>query len=239
MDSEICTSHLPAGCVVTRLHATFPIFQIDNFLQDGEANAIRRTAGDRLQPSQVGDVETGTVDYDTKRTSTSLALEPHEFLELQTRVAGLVRRNHTHLENICVVRYTKGQKFDPHLDAYSEAQMKCFWGNNGGQLLATCFCFLNDMPEGAGGETDFPLIGVRARPHKNRAMIWLNCDADGKILKDSLHAGLQPLSDTVKWGCNFLVHLQPTPKFFHLPTAAQIISAEIPVPEELKPASLA
>ena len=56
--------------------------------------------------------------------------------------------------------------------------------------------YLNDVE--AGGETEFPLAGVRIAPVAGRAVVFDNLLADGRPDPESLHAGL-PVARGEKW----------------------------------------
>lgn len=60
----------------------------------------------------------------------------------------------------------------------------------------TALCYLNDVKEDQGGDTDFLLAGVRIHPKAGRLLLWANSSSatrDHGILHDrlSLHAGLK------------------------------------------------
>jgi hypothetical protein len=65
-----------------------------------------------------------------------------------------------------------------------------------GNRTRTVCVYLN--PVAAGGDTDFPVAGVRVAPEVGKAVIFDSLHADGTPNPDSLHAGL-PVEDGEKW----------------------------------------
>lgn len=60
----------------------------------------------------------------------------------------------------------------------------------------TALCYLNDLKENQGGETDFLLAGIKVRPKPGRLLLWANSSTvqeNGLIFRDplALHAGLK------------------------------------------------
>jgi len=95
------------------------------------------------------------------------------------------------LETTTVLHYAPGQQFSTHFDfidpvtpglaAEIEAR---------GQRLITFLLYLNDDYE--GGETDFPVAGVRHKGRKGDALLFSNVDRAGNPDRLTLHAGLAP-----------------------------------------------
>lgn len=129
------------------------------------------------------------------------------------------------MENLQVVRYSIGQKFDTHTDHLNEFNdLECRG------RLATCLIYLNSAQEGPrkmkasegllnGGETSFPEFNVTVSPVKGSAVFfWNTLERPGSVGYDShmhlnvdtrlRHAGLPVLSG-VKWICNRWIHPIP------------------------------
>jgi hypothetical protein len=96
-----------------------------------------------------------------------------------------------------VLRYLVGQEFKAHVDFLDEAnpqhqhQLRFH-----GQRIATFLIYLNEDFE--GGETEFPMAGIRYRGRTGDALFWANADMEGRPEPLSLHAGLPPTSGE-KW----------------------------------------
>lgn len=96
-----------------------------------------------------------------------------------------------------LLHYEPGQEFAPHCDFQDPAtpalQQEVA---RHGQRVATVLVYLND--DYAGGETDFPKIGLRFKGARGDALLFPSVRADGSLNYDTLHAGLPPASG-VKW----------------------------------------
>ena len=119
------------------------------------------------------------------------------------------------MENLQVVRYLSGQKFDIHTDHLNEFNDLPCRGR-----LATCLIYLNS--NFTGGETSFPHFNADVTPKKGTAVFfWNTLETPGNTnnvkydpymylnVDDRLqHAGL-PVLDGVKWVCNRWIHPIP------------------------------
>lgn len=93
------------------------------------------------------------------------------------------------LEPLQAVRYLPGQYFAPHNDGYSRVR--------------TIFIYLNDLPVDGGGETCFPVLGLKITPRRGCAVMWENY-IDFESAKEDVrttHQGLPPTAG-VKFGLN-------------------------------------
>lgn len=97
------------------------------------------------------------------------------------------------LEPIQCVSYRSGQEFRPHFDAYADMNDKVR------QRRWTVLVYLNDDFE--GGETLFPLLGVRVVPRTGSALVFDNLRGDMSPNPLSLHAGC-PVRSGRKFACN-------------------------------------
>lgn len=73
--------------------------------------------------------------------------------------------------------------------------------------MYTGLAYLSDVCEGCGGETEFPLLGLKVLPKKGALLLWRNLDYEQQPDMRTLHAGL-PLrgpSDGEKLAANFWV----------------------------------
>ena len=110
-------------------------------------------------------------------------------------------QTHTNAEDIQVVHYVNGQKYDSHHD----------WGVSGypESRFITLLLYLTDQedPE-AGGETAFPKgadgLGFKVSPVKGSAVLFYNLLEDGNGDDLALHAAL-PVHRGEKWLANFWV----------------------------------
>merc|ERR1712107_502297 len=91
-----------------------------------------------------------------------------------------------------VVRYNRpGDTFEPHVDWIvdpADPELELL-----GQRVATGLVYLTDVPDGVGGGTDFPQLGVRVRPRAGDMLLWPNVAADGRPLPETEHEA-QPIT---------------------------------------------
>jgi len=184
-------------------------FIIPNFLSDFEVEEIKRLAEPGMVLSQVGDVAAGAFESGTRTSRNAwLQRETNQVTDTLFRRAAdllqvdeaLLHRNRN-AEDMQVVHYTHGQKYDSHHD----------WGVSGypESRFITLLLYLHDMPSPtAGGETSFPKgdngRGFKVQPGKGSAVLFYNLLEDGNGDDLALHAAL-PVNEGEKWLANFWV----------------------------------
>jgi len=103
---------------------------------------------------------------------------------VRRRVAELTGAHDAQIQELQVVRYEPGQQFRPHYDSCGDDSLRSH----------TIFVYLNDPPDGAGGETEFTRIGVKFKPKCGDALFWENRADRHSYHLDGAHAGRPPLS---------------------------------------------
>ena len=225
------------------ISSDLPLITIDNFLSHEFCNDIIDTAINSsigMKPSTMG------VSQQISKSRTSSTLWLHDngndndennnnndnndksnkaLRVLAGKVSQLVGLHTSHMENLQVVKYEQGQKFDlhtDHLDSFNELDCR--------GRLATCLLYLNsssdnndndDDSEGEfrGGCTYFPEYEAYVMPKKGRAVFWFNTiekpgsvgythDMNLTVDLRSRHAGT-PVYNGVKWVCNRWIHPIP------------------------------
>ena len=186
------------------------VFVIEKFLSVFEADSIIRIANTSVKTSTVGSVDGGGVRTDPTRTSrnTWISRDTNSLTETLFRRAAdainvdeaLLHKNRN-VEDIQVVHYVNGQKYDAHHD----------WGVSGyhESRFLTMLLYLTDQEDPqAGGETAFPKAGtgggIKVTPVKGDAVLFYNLLEDGNADDLSLHAAL-PVWRGEKWLANFWV----------------------------------
>ncbi|CAJ1362151.1 unnamed protein product [Effrenium voratum] len=128
---------------------------------------------------------------------------------LRRRMAQAFGVEESYLEPLRVVRYSRPEQgFERHVDWIvdaSDPQLELL-----GQRVATGLLFLDDLPKGVGGETDFPALGLAVTPMTGTALLWPNVDADGRPLPEMIHEGV-PLKEREKVVVNVWVRDRPLP----------------------------
>jgi prolyl 4-hydroxylase len=185
-------------------------FIIPEFMSEFEADEIVRLAKDKVKVSLVGNSDGGGARTSDTRTSrnTWLPRSTSEIIEtIHLRAADLlgldekILYSHENSEDMQVVHYVNGQKYDNHHD----------WGVSGypESRLITLLLYLTDQAgPGAGGETAFPKgadgLGFKVAPKKGSAVMFYNLLEDGNGDDLALHAAL-PVWRGEKWLANFWI----------------------------------
>jgi len=116
----------------------------------------------------------------------------------------------SYIEALQLVRYNRGEQYGAHVD-WGQVQDASLW--LGGQRTATALIYLNSMPEGCGGETVFPHLGVSVTPRAGTAVLWPNVDAAGVPQQLVEHQAMPVLCDTTKYAVNVWVRGQELPSY--------------------------
>lgn len=174
------------------------IATFDDVLDPLECEYVIGIASGRVQRSLVHDPATGGPMLHPMRTSHSMTFTADDddfwLRQLQRRLAALTGMPFAQAEPLAVLRYARGEEYRPHRDYLRDpAELAA---DAPGQRLRTVFVYLSDVA--AGGETDFPLLGVRIAPRRGRVVLFDNVGADGSPDPDTLHAGL-PVERGRKW----------------------------------------
>eukprot|EP00439_Symbiodinium_sp_Y106_P031789 s3309_g3.t2 len=103
------------------------------------------------------------------------------------------------VEALQLVRYRKGEQYSTHVD-WGRQQDASLW--LGGQRTATALIYLNNLPDGCGGETSFDRLGVSVRPQAGAALVWPNVDVEGRPQDLVEHRALPLLCDVPKYAVN-------------------------------------
>jgi prolyl 4-hydroxylase len=157
----------------------------------------------KLKRAATGDRRSGARDiFSSDRTNSDCDFRGAEadlvLATLRARISALTGTSLEGFESIHVFHYGVGEEFRPHLDATldpSAADYPVRYAA-GEQRVLTFLLALNDDFE--GGETAFPMIGVRWKPRRGRALFFWNVDPDGAPDRRTLHAG-RPVARGEKW----------------------------------------
>ena len=177
------------------------IFAADGFASPLVCEWLIGLARPRLKTATTYDPATGVKQPEAGRTNSDCHLVlPYGDLVLllvRARLANLIRIALSHLEVSTILHYALGQEFMPHYDFLDDT-----WPGYAQQIAADgqrVFTFLIYLNEGfEGGETEFPLIGLRHIGRVGDALFFWNVRANGSVDRDTLHAGLPPATGE-KW----------------------------------------
>jgi len=179
--------------------ATVPTQRAEMFLRHGlltqrECAALMRMIDEGSKPSKL--FSDASRDY---RTSSSCNLDVHDPL-VQTvtkRIDALLGIDGSFGELLQGQRYHVGELYHLHCDYFPAGTH--YWPAmrvSGGQRCWTAMAYLCDVE--AGGETQFPRLGVTIPPRAGTLLVWNNMLADGSPNRDTLHAAL-PVQAGVKY----------------------------------------
>ena len=91
------------------------------------------------------------------------------------------------LEPLQVVRYHPGEKYEPHHDLFD----LCDFAQKPRRHL-TFLIYLNELPEGGGGETTFPRMRLSIKPETGMALVFNDVLDSGMDDERTEHAGTPP-----------------------------------------------
>lgn len=194
-----------------------------NFLSPTECDHLMKLAQQELAPSTVvGDG--GTSVSSNIRTSAGMFLRKGQdrvVRRIEERIARASGTPEKNGEGIQILRYDKGQKYDPHYDYFHDKVNPA--PKRGGQRVATALIYLVDTEE--GGETTFPNAklpehfeaveennpfasnvkrtdcakrGIPVKSVRGDAILFFSMTSDGALDNGSLH-GACPVVAGQKW----------------------------------------
>jgi len=185
-------------------------FIIKNFMSAYEADAIVNVAEPLLAASMIGQEESGGAMVSTTRSSENSWVVRWMSVEIDTitrRAADLLQIDQSLLvpennaEEMQVVHYSVGQKYDPHNDWSVDGQLAT-------RFITLLFYLTDKASEDAGGETGFPKAaggrGIKVHPGKGSAVLFYNLLPDGNGDDMSLHES-RPVKKGEKWLANYWV----------------------------------
>ena len=83
--------------------------------------------------------------------------------------------------------------------------------------LCSYFVYLTTLPEGCGGETYFPKLGLKVRPERGKAILWCNVDPENTMKADPMviHRAMPVIGDYEKIGMNIWINGRKVDSNFH------------------------
>jgi prolyl 4-hydroxylase len=177
------------------------VVYLTGFLSSNECKYLINQAQGKFKKSTT----IGTPDS-FGRTSYSCFLNKPENLSdnkintIYKRIATYLNVDECQIEDLQVVRYYPGQKYDYHFDWFDNSnELK-----RGGQRLYTIFTYLNTLnEEGNNGSTCFKNLDICMKPIEGNAVFWTNLK-NGMGDPDTLHAGVAP-KNGIKYGLNIWI----------------------------------
>lgn len=197
-----------------------------NFLTAEEADHLVDLAAPSMERSSVVDPETGKGMLDPVRTSSGTFLSRYQdavVRDVEDRLAHWTHLPVSFGEDLQVLKYEPGQKYEEHLDWFDMEEVKKMDPNDETNRVATVLIYLSDVEE--GGETSFsrsvwlnetlqrhaqPSECARnklfVKPSKGDALLFWDLQPDGQSGDDwSMHAGC-PVIKGEKWSATKWLH---------------------------------
>lgn len=181
------------------------------FIEPGVSRWIIQRARGRLAPALVYDASVGRTTTHVTRTNESVSFD---FLEtdficvlVQSRMAACLGLPFRHFEAMTVLHYDVGEQISEHFD-FVDPNVPDYERHirERGQRIVTFLVYLND--DYAGGETEFPRLGVSHKGRGGEGFFFVNAFADGRPDVRTLHAGRAPSSGE-KWIVSQFIKSQP------------------------------
>lgn len=181
------------------------IQEIEKFLSEEECDQLISSARNRLQVSEIYAGNSNIVDDTRKSMQAWMKDDDNEVsLKIAKKTSEIAKLPSENSEDLQVVNYTDGGYFKPHYDACEGSEEFCkLMNKSAGPRNITFLVYLNDNYE--GGETHFPNLNKTVKPKKGKLLIFKSTDANGVIIRNSLHGG-NPVTRGEKWICNKWYH---------------------------------
>lgn len=189
------------------------VLTIENFISPQACAWIMDQARPRLDAARVKNPERGGANVDGIRSNTGMGfsvVDTDLVMQLvQARIAAVIGAPVLFQEPTNILHYTVGQQYRPHFDfldpgeAHFARELQQI-----GQRTTTFLIYLNDDFD--GGETEFLRLNWRFKGKAGDALVFWNVDADGRVDRNSLHAGLPPTRGE-KWLFSKWVRDRPLP----------------------------
>ncbi|AET03707.1 prolyl 4-hydroxylase alpha-like protein [Medicago truncatula] len=192
------------------------VFLYHNFLAKEECEHLINIAKPDVQKSTVVDDTTGKSVNSSARTSSGTFIDrgyDKILSDIEKRIADFTFIPVEHGEDVNILHYEVGQKYDFHTD-YFEDEVNT---KHGGERIATMLMYLSDVEE--GGETVFPSAkgnfssvpwwnelsdcgkkGLSIKPKMGNAILFWGMKPDATVDPLSVH-GACPVIKGDKWSC--------------------------------------
>jgi hypothetical protein len=174
---------------------------IDGFLPADVCDCLIEISKDKLTRATIYHPDAGGPLIDEGRSNSTVdftMLDSNFMLVLvRARIARTTGVPVLSLEPPSVLHYAVGQQFTPHFD-FLEPEAPGFAADvaRKGQRIGTFLVYLNEGFE--GGETEFPMLGLKYKGRPGDALFFANLDPTGAPDRRTLHAG-RPPSSGEKW----------------------------------------
>ncbi|OVA04395.1 Metridin-like ShK toxin [Macleaya cordata] len=199
-------------------------FVYEGFLTDEECDHLIALAKSELKRSAVADSQSGKSTLSDVRTSSGTFISKGKdpiVAHIEDKLAAWTFLPKENGEDIQVLRYEHGQKYDAHYDYFLDKVNIA----RGGHRLATVLMYLSDVVK--GGETVFPNAeesprrgsptkkddlsecakkGIAVKPRRGDALLFFSLYPSAIPDTTSLHGGC-PVIEGEKWSATKWIHV--------------------------------
>lgn len=201
----------PRETELERLAQDPPVHHVRGLADPETCDYLINVAAPYLVPARTVNPQTGEPERNELRTNSHAGIHgarldiPIHMLERD--MSHVARSPVNRAEQLAVLRYAVGEEYRPHFDYINPLA-----GKDGsdfrdhGQRVKTIFAYLNDVP--AGGETEFPRLGVKVKPERGGGILFRNTRPEGTPDDATLHAGC-PVTEGEKWLATLWIRERP------------------------------
>jgi prolyl 4-hydroxylase len=159
---------------------------LDDFLTAPECEAIIGHIRAHHQRSTITSRDEPDRYFRTSKTSNLSQLGDAGVDALDKRIAHYMGFEPARSEGIQGQYYEVGDEFKSHTDYFEPGtdEFRRFGGERG-QRTWTFMVYLNDVE--AGGETEFPQLGISVKPKRGMVAMWNSLNSDGSVNPNTLH----------------------------------------------------
>ncbi|NDI35017.1 prolyl hydroxylase family protein [Chengkuizengella sediminis] len=152
------------------------IASYEKIVTQKECSELIDLAKNQLEPSKV--MGASKISEVRKSGHTWFQHDSHETVrQVCERIASIVKYPLNYAEQLQVVRYKVGGKFNAHFDSFDTfTQLGRTTISQSGQRIITALIYLNNVS--LGGETLFPDLDIKVTPSEGTLLVFENCKKD-------------------------------------------------------------
>jgi len=183
-----------------------------NFLSAKDCEELIAMANEREFVRSAGfnvdDGESRVSDYRTSFQTWFTVRQNPLITDIENRIADATGTPIENSEGIQIIHYPPGTYYKAHHDYFEPRPGTEGVLANGGQRIITFMIYLNEVPEGEGGETSFfnayPIF--RVRPEQGKACCFFNVMPDFRLDPSTYHEALPTKEPYHKYILNKWIH---------------------------------
>lgn len=170
------------------------LYTLDNFVSPEQCQRIMDYIKANSNPSTITTKDEPDRKFRTSRTCHMGNYPDDNLAQLDQRICDYMGIESKRSEDLQGQYYKIGEEFKAHTDFFTPGTDEYNeYGSTQGQRTWTFMIYLNDVPEGSGGNTEFVNLGLSFQPKQGQALIWNNLLPDGSPNQHTLHWAHQVL----------------------------------------------